>query len=443
MNITQKQPTSAPWRPKSVMVLRLLLLICLASCPLACTKHAQDVKAAAKKSEIPDTAQDYQKPYLDLLEDVYDKMDKNYYKPVSKEVYLRYVEKFKALVLGKMKDTEGRIDDIAYHGAGLLVNKLKDSGDTFTNFIPPQIAKEYSKEIYGYENGIGISGNLTGQGYVISHVQIRSDAYLKGLRASDIVLKINGENVQSLTPEAIKQLLYPPLETKVVLEAFQAVNNITSLYEVTCEEYFIETIIEVPVDIPGAYCLKITSFNRKTGEDLNHYINILRDKDMKLLILDLRGNPGGPPLAVRELSGIFFPEQTKLFYYKKKNVPEFGLVSPPSDVKYGGKMVLLINKGSGSSSEILAGLCKVYHRALVAGKEPTAGFAFLKSAFNYEDGSMLAMITGLTYLSDGTELTLDGVMPDYTIPSDAKDELAFVIDKIKKGEWDVKNINQQ
>jgi C-terminal peptidase prc len=375
----------------------------------------------------------YYKPYLKLLEDVFNTMNNNYYKPVSKAVYEQYVEKFKKSVLSKIKIRRRRIDNIAYAGAGLLVNQLKDPKDSFTNFIPPKIAKEYSKEIYGYEYGIGISGAITDKGYLIDHVQIRSDAYTKNIRANDLILKIDGKDVKTLTVDEIKNLLYPPLETTVSLELFLSEKNMVSSCDVLCKEYFIETVREVPIDTPDVYCLKIASFNRKTGDDLKGYVKTLETKGIKLLVLDLTDNPGGPPLAVQELTGIFFEPQTKLFYYKKKNTPPFGLASPLSETQYNGKMVIIVNKKSGSSSELLAGVCKAYKRAIIVGKEPTAGFAFLKSTFNFDSGSMLVMLTGLTYLFDGTEVSMDGINPDLTIPEEVQDVVQYTLDKYKSG----------
>ena len=379
---------------------------------------------------------DYYKPYLKLLKEVYTLMDKNYYKPVSEKVYKAFVEKYKQCVLSKLREKKKMINKIAYIGAGLLVNRLRDPEDTFTNFIPPKKAKKYSQKVYGYENGIGISGYLTGKGYVIDHVQIRSDAYQKGIKSGDIILKIDDHPVTSLTKKEIKGYLYPPLGTTVKLEIFSPIKKTTSVYKILCKKYFIETIKNIPTGMSGVYYLKIKSFNRKTADDLKDYIRRFGESNIDLLIIDLTDNPGGPPLAVVELSGIFLPPKTKMVYYEKKNIPKFGLVAPPSDVHYDGALIILVNKKSGSASEILAGIFKAYHRALIMGKSSTAGFAFLKTTFTLENGCMLTMIVGKAYLFNGTPLDRRGVVPDYTISNDVKDIAKYVFDKIKSGELD-------
>lgn len=386
-----------------------------------------------KPPDIPATPE-YYKPYLKLLEEVYNKMDEAYYKPVSRAAYDRYVEKYKVSVLSKVDDKTKRIDKIAYMGAGLMVNMLKDPHDKFTNFIPPKEAKEYSQKVYGYELGIGIEGHMSEKGYAVDHVQIRSDAFNKGVRPTHIILKIDSLDVKALDEKKIRELLYPPLNSVVKLEVLGPKSGKISTCEVKCQEYFNETVKNIDTGRAGIACLKIAAFNRMTGEDLKNYIKELDPKKTKLVILDLRDNPGGPPLAVHELSGIFLPPKEKLFYYKKKNSVEFGLLTPTSDVHYNGPLVILINKRSGSASEIMAAIFKEYKRGFVMGTEPTAGMAFLKSTFTFEDGSMLAMITGDAFLFNGVLLDTGGVTPNYIIPADVKDTLGFVADKYLKKE---------
>lgn len=385
-----------------------------------------------KDENIPE----YYKPYLKLLKDVYETMDREYYKPVSYLTYKRYVEKYKKSVLSKLKITDRRVDQIAYIGAGLLVENLKAPEDKFSGFMPPKKAEEYSEQVYGYRYGIGIKGQLTEKGFVIQKVEKRSDAYQKGIRENDIIVKINNKDIKSLSLKEINNLLYPPLGELVNLDVFKPrIKKIIS-YRVECKEYFIETIEEIPTHIKGLYCLKIKSFNRKTHEDLKDYIKNFSHKGIKLLILDLRDNPGGPPLSVYEISGIFLSPGKKLFYYQKKNKPVFGLTSPTSEVVYKGPLIILINEKSGSASELLAGTLQAYKRATIVGKQHSAGFAFLKSTFKFGDGSMLTLITGDTYLFNDKRISIEGVQPDIIVPK-KYDSLNFVLKKYKENKLNI------
>lgn len=372
-----------------------------------------------------------QQPYLDFIAGVYDEMDKNYYKPVSREVYEVFIKKYRKKYLSGIRYKPDRTGRLAHLGAGLLVLELKDPKDTFTNFVPPKEAAEYAKKIYGYEDGLGITGNMTGEVFLIDAVEARSDAFKQGIRAGNVILALNETGVNTLTPEQINYLLYPPIGTEVRLTVAIVEKKEVKTYDLVCEEYFKETVTDVPTGIDGVYYFKINRFNKETASDLKGYIKKYGPKNISYIILDVMDNPGGPPLAVREIAGIFLPPGEKLFYYKKKNEPEFGLVAPPSDVNYGGRLVVLVDKKSGSASELLAGTLKAHKRAMVMGQEPTAGYAFLKGAKRFDDGSMLAMVTGEAFLFDGTLLGTDGVEPNYTIPAAASDVPQFVLTQIK------------
>jgi len=372
-----------------------------------------------------------QKPYVDFVTRVYDEMDKSYYKPVSRDVYEAFIKKYRQKYLSGIRYKPDRTGRLAHLGAGLLVNELKDPKDTFTNFIPPKAAAAYAKKIYGYEDGLGISGDMAGEVFLIDTVEARSDAYKEGIRAGNVILAINDTNVKTLTPEQINALLYPPLGSKVKLTIAILAKKEVKTYELICEEYFKETITNIPTGIDDVYYFKINKFNKETAADLKGYIRKYGPENIKYIVLDVMDNPGGPPLAVREITGIFLPPGEKLFYYKKKNEPEFGLVSPPSDVRYRGRLIVLVDKKSGSSSELLAGTLKAHRRAMVMGQESTAGYAFLKGATRFEDGSMLAMITGEAFLFDGTLLGTDGVAPNYAIPASVSDVSQFVLTQIK------------
>ncbi|MDD4957077.1 MAG: S41 family peptidase [Candidatus Omnitrophica bacterium] len=383
-------------------------------------------RAAEKEAFIPE----YQKPYLDFLKKVFDIMDESYYKPVSREVYEEFRKEYITGTLSNIKDRTRKIDRFAQLGAGLLVTKLRDPEDTFTNFIPPEMAEKYKQEIYSYDYGLGVSGRKVDAAFMVDNVNPRSDAYAKGLRQGNIILGFNDITIQSMTDQQIDIFLHPPIDTIVKIQVANVADQKIITYDIKSVQYYTETISRIETGIPGVYYFKINTFNRETADDFRKYLEKLGVGNIKYMVLDLAGNPGGPPLAVRELSGMLLPPGQKLFYYKKKNVPEFGLVSPESDIYYTGPLLVVEDSHSGSASELLAAVLKGYKRAVIIGKEPTAGFAFLKSAVDFDDGSMLAMITGDAYLFDGTLLDRSGVVPDIVIPQDVDNVEKYVIEQI-------------
>jgi carboxyl-terminal processing protease len=395
--------------------LLILFIFCVAVSP-----HA----AIASESHSTDV------PYLEFIENVYQVMDKNYYKPVSKNTYEKFKKKYTLKILETIKEKSGMDHEIPHFAAGLLVNELKAPDDSFTNFIPPKEAIEFAKAVYGYENGIGIDGHRHENIYLIEKVELRSNAYKAGIMEGDLLIEIEDQKIPDLTDQQIRDLLYPPIDTDIKIKVFHHATQATNTYTITCTEFFEETIHPVPTNIEGVRYIKISKFNRMTGEDLKDYLKDNNPAKINYLVLDITDNPGGPPLAVHEISGIFLPPRQNLFYYKKKNVDEFGLRSPESDIMYHNRLIIVINDKSGSASELFAGTMKAYRRAVILGKSSTAGLAELKGAFDFEDGSMIAMITGQAYIFDGTLIDKNGIKPDYIIPEN-EDTKDFVLKQIQ------------
>ncbi len=376
----------------------------------------------------PKKAPDHFAPYVEYLDKVFNAMDQQYYMPVTRYTYDSFLKNYKDKVLSQIKGDKF-VPYVAWKGSHLLVQALRDPKDKFSSFIPPKPAKKYEEEIYGYRSDIGLTGDLTGEGYLLNMVEKRSDSFLQGLRSGDIILKINGTLATSLTIEKIKDLLNPEIDTTVMLTIKNPDGTIQDL-TIKSIKYFKETVINIPTGEPGIFCLKIPKFNRETTNDFDAQLKTIMTKKIKLLILDIRGNPGGPPLAVREMASRLLPPNSKLAYYKKRGAAPFGLVSPASKLHYPGTLMVMIDKQSGSSSELFSGILKEYKRAFIVGKEPTAGMAFLKGTEKFDDGSMIIMITGQCFLYNGKEIDTAGITPNLVIPKQVDDQVGYVVKKM-------------
>lgn len=366
-------------------------------------------------SPIPDNAP-FLKPYTDFFQEVFDTMDREYYAPISRETYDTFVSGFKQKVLSRLKDKETVVTEIKYLGAGLLVQKLKDPTDSFSGFMPPKEAEEFQSQVLGYELGIGLSGHMTYKGYELDKVELRSDSYKKGIQKGDVVLKIDDVNVLKMSEEELKKALYPPLGTIVNLEVYFSKKKTTEKVGVEVIEFFKETLGSIPTGVPGMFYIKINQFNEKTGDDFIILTNFYIRQGMNKLVIDLRENPGGPPLAARDIASLFFKPGTELFYFQRKNRPKALLGTIFKPIHYDGQIAVLIDKGSGSASELFSGMMKQYNRAVIFGNENSAGKTFLKSMFKMNDESMLFLVTSLAYMSDGEQYPLSGVKPDIHVP---------------------------
>ncbi len=396
------------------------LWACIISLAAVCPAYGQQSvlaqPAATKESPAaPMTHQDY----LDFFEKVYDTMDKNYYYPVSRPVYERFIAKFDQKIYSRLKMAGKSTDFIKWRSAAYLVEAMKSPEDIFSAFMPPKFAEKYEKEALGKKIDLGIEGKLTPDGYLVSKVEIRSDAYEKGLREKDLIIKIDDSLVGALTDQKIADLLTPLENAKVVLKYLDSVKKETHSIEVVSKEYFKQLVFMVPVDVPNVYCLKIEHFNRMTGEDMTRLMDeILSHKDTSLII-DLRGNPGGPPLAAQEISAFFLTPKEEFTYFKWKNRRPAKLDVPeiPEKYRYHGDIAILVNEKSGSASELFTGIMQWRKRATVMGKN-TAGQVFLKSMFNFDDKSMLLLVTARGHRPDGEVFSFGGVVPNVAQPAD-------------------------
>ena len=379
-------------------------------------------------SPTSSTGQDF-KDYVKFLQEVYTTMAKNYYYPVSAESFKKFLVIFQRKIYAPLKLTSKTDNYIKWRSAAYLVDYLKSPEDIFSAFIPPKPAKEFEKTALGKKQDLGIQGDFTPAGFAIFYVEPRSAAFEKGLREKDIIKKINQIVVARLTPEKIKELLNPPEGVTVNVKYFDFLAKVEKSMDIVSKEYFKQTVFMVPVDVPGLFCLQISKFNQGTPDDMSKYMAEIVKQDPKGLIIDLRGNPGGPPLAAKEISAFFLPPDEEFAYFQMKNKPKASLSVPniPEQFRYKGDIVILVNKESGSASELFSGVLQNRGRAVIMGTN-TAGQVFLKSMFNFDDESMLLLVTARGHLTDGKVFSFDGIEPDAKVTEEAGDLIKYAVD---------------
>ncbi|MCK5215875.1 MAG: PDZ domain-containing protein [Candidatus Omnitrophica bacterium] len=384
-------------------------LLLISSIPLCLAR--EDYLKNSINTPLQDNA-DYQS-YLDFFEEVYKYMDDNYYHEVTRDDYQRFIHVFNTKIYPQLQNSGKTINYIKWRSTAYLVDFLKSQDDIFSAFFPPLAAKDYEEEVLGKRIDLGIEGILSKEGFRITRMEPRSDAFLKGLNEKDILLTIAGKNVTAFTQEEIVEMLVPLEGEKVVLNYYDETEQAKITIEVESVEYFKQTVFMIPVEEPNVFCLQIQRFNRKTSEDMTRFMNYILRQDNPGLIIDLRGNPGGPPLAAREISAFFLPPLEEFVYFQRKNKPKAVLDVPkiPEPYHFKGDIVILVNKESGSASELFAGILQGRGRAVVMGSN-TAGQVFLKSMFPFEDESMLLLVTARGFHPDGTVFSYEGVVPD-------------------------------
>jgi carboxyl-terminal processing protease len=367
--------------------------------------------------------QDHQQ-YTDFFEKVYQTFQDNYYLPPDRKIYDDFLRKFNTRIYAQLQ-SEGKSNDyVRWRSAWYLVEALRSKDDRFTQFYPPKPAVKFQHEALGERIDLGIEGKKDGAGFLVTRMEPRSDAYEKGLREEDVILQIDGKSVRTMTDEAVNGKLNPLVNTRVKLSYLSSETRVQKTLEAVSKEYFKQTVFLHPVPVNGVFCLDVPKFNRMTGQDMYRFLKFIQAQDPKGLVLDLRGNPGGPPLAAREISAFFLKGGDEFAYFQKRNSPKADLDVPliDSSAQFTGPMVILVDADTGSAAELFAGIMQFRGRAAVLGVN-TAGQILLKSMFPMGDGSMVALVTARGHYPDGQVFGFDGITPNKIITDAPKDGL--------------------
>lgn len=373
--------------------------------------------------------------------EVFKVMQQNYYKEIDSTDLKKFVYIFNTQLYPKMRQTQKSKKYVKWRSAAYLVDALKEEEDIFSKLFPPKDAKKYETTVLGKRIDLGIDGELGDQGYLVTWVEPRSDAHEKGLRKDDIIYQIDKTKILTLREEEIRKLLVPLADETVVLKYIDHQTSRRHKIKVISEEYFKQLAFMVPTGVESVFCIQIKRFNRKTGEDVTSFIEeILAYPGEAGLIIDLRGNPGGPPLAAREISSFFLKPGEEFAFFQKRMRPKSSLDVPevPEKYHYKGDMVILINEKSGSASELFSGILQGKGRAELMGLN-SAGQVFLKSMFYMSDGSMVLLITARGHHSDGKVFSFDGLDPDVRVENSDQDLIRYAADYLLKKRQQILN----
>ncbi|MFT5207270.1 MAG: C-terminal peptidase prc [Candidatus Omnitrophota bacterium] len=376
--------------------------------------------------EIPDGDR---KRFDELLQWVFDTMNREYYIPPSQAVFDQFIQDYPIEKVYEINARNKKVDDYVYLGAGLLVFKLRDKNDRFSTFFPPVQAVEFKQEAYAAKKDLGLKGQKNERGYQLTKVQLHSDAYLKGVRSGDVILEINQKSILDFSEAEITVLLNPEVATWTKLKLNLQSSGITEI-DLQSKSYFIETVNFSETIIPGVVVFGIEHFNQKTSQDLLFYMEDYGIDKIEHMVIDLRNNKGGPPLATREILGFFTKPLDPLFFIIRRNRRPMLMQSPNSDVLYSGGMTVLVNDMTASAAETLSGVLREKNIADMIGQK-TNGACYLKSMYDYSDGSTMMLVTSQTFFHNERVFPPNGLTPDILLPADSN-ALDYTISNLTK-----------
>lgn len=286
-----------------------------------------------------------------------------------------------------------KIDDkkLVYGATSGLV---KGIGDKYTNFLTPEEKQEYLSANKREFQGIGATLALENEFVVIESPIDGSPAQRAGLKPKDVILKVDGQSVQGKTPVEVATLIRGEAKTKVSITYYRPSTNKTVDIDIVREVINLN-ILETEKLEDGVILFKVyqftdesvESFEKKWDEKISEIVN----ENPKGLIIDLRNNPGGFVDAVRYSLGEFLPNRTIVFMEEDKQGRRKEYSVQRTGRLLDIPLVVLVNEGSASASEIFAGAMQDSGRAKVIGTK-TVGKGVEQKLIDLSDGSMLQVV---------------------------------------------------
>ena len=294
------------------------------------------------------------------------------------------------------------------------INGVLQSLDPYSAYMNPKIFKESQIETSGEFGGLGIEVSMeAGVVKVIAPID-GTPASKAGIKAGDYIVRINGEQVQGKTLMEAVNLMRGPEGTSIEITVRRKSLRKAKIFKITREIIEIESVISKIVDNKVGY-LRLRAFNENSSNQLKKEISKI-EKNKKLVgyILDLRNNPGGLLSQAITISDFFLDDGEIVSTRGRKTRENRKFFAKKGDKINGKPLIVLINGGSASASEIVAGALQDQKRAILLG-ETTFGKGSVQSIIPLKNKGAIRLTISKYYLPSGKSISEVGVVPDIKV----------------------------
>ena len=294
------------------------------------------------------------------------------------------------------------------------INGVLQSLDPYSAYMSPEMFNNMQTETSGKFGGLGIEvGMESGIVKVISPID-NTPASKAGIKAGDYIVKINDIQVQGKSLTEAVELMRGPVGSEIEITVRRRGVKKAIIFNITREIIQIESVKSKVLDNKIGY-LRLTSFNENSSKQIKKKLKeITKDKKIKGYILDLRNNPGGLLTQAIKISD-FFLDNGEIVSTKSRNSSENRKwFAKKGDIIDGKTLIVLINYGSASAAEIVAGALKDHKRAILIG-ESSYGKGSVQSIIPLNNKGAIRLTISKYYLPSGKSISEVGVTPDIEV----------------------------
>jgi carboxyl-terminal processing protease len=360
---------------------------------------------------------------------------------VARDVFVEDSVATKAQLINDIEDhfykpvKESDLEQASFKG---IVSSLKDR---YSEYFTPKEAKAFTQNINGQFEGVGmtIDSSDTKKGLVVRMVFDGSPAKDAGIGPSDLITAVNGQSIVGKPADVSTGMIRGPAGTSVSLTYLKHGEGEPKTVKVPRKAIDIPLVRSKVVDKDGKKLgvIRLFQFSRGAHTQVADAVKKVEAKGAKGIVLDLRGNPGGELLEGRDVPSLFI-KKGLIVSTRGRTSPEQKLYATGDAIAPDLPMVVLVDKGSASASEIAAGALRDTGRATIVG-EKTFGKGVFQQVEALQNGGLLKLTVGSYYLPKGENLAGDGIDAQVEAkdnPKTKRDEalpvaLRTLLDKIK------------
>ena len=319
------------------------------------------------------------------------------------------------------------------------INGVLQSLDPYSSYMSPEMLNNMQTETSGEFGGLGIEvGMEHGVVKVISPID-NSPASREGVKAGDYIVKINDIQVQGKSLTEAVELMRGPVGSDIEITVRRRGKKEAIVFNITREIIKVESVKSKIIDDSVGY-LRLTAFNENSDIQIKKVITkFSKNKKLKGYILDLRNNPGGLLSQAVRISDFFLENGEIVSTKGRKKSENRKFFAKQGDLTNGKTLIVLINYGSASASEIVAGALKDHKRAIILG-ENSYGKGSVQSIIPLNNKGAIRLTISKYYLPSGKSISEVGITPDIEVEEDS-DEFVINTDTDNQLNFAVKLLN--